>query len=498
MAAEKFTTVSVRFKIQEKDDYDLDYAYDASAAEWEKEFSSNDRLSDIDSYIKKELFGYVANFSLYLSQDITKKSSLDKLVDYSMMTTRLTDLELIPRGGITIVIDSCYSDCVETDCMNEDVTHPDYRSLEDWRRRNDELSYWKDEKERLRQGKELAKWRNSKEQKDNKEMLSRSKRDRVEKVRAKMRIKEQIEYDRIEKKTADSEFRNKQSKDAFCKVVTIRFQIPNGPSRTKSFLADDTLSCIFDYVRQEMMPAAIFVSDFNLSLRNDMLYDVVLNGKEISTKLRHLGMAVCLENHITVIPKSVMHSVAAAIFSMKKHTALACLIMLLGWIVFIRTAEENSNPMSHKSSSHHEFASPDNRVHIMIYPKRYQHELPLASYPYIVLLDTGNTVPFPLMAKRVFLELKTLGMIHDETLTASKTEAKMVNNAKLPLQDLILKTRLLFETGSGAVITLNKFQVVEGMVDDFNFGGHHLVQLGIKWRLGNDHVLIQGKKVPLI
>ena len=193
MAAEKFTTVSVRFKIQEKDDYDLDYAYDASAAEWEKEFSSNDRLSDIDSYIKKELFGYVANFSLYLSQDITKKSSLDKLVDYSMMTTRLTDLELIPRGGITIVIDFCYSDCVETDCTNVDVTHPDYRSLEDWRRRNDELSYWKDEKERLRQGKELAKWRNSKEQKDNKEMLSRCKSDRVEKVRAKMRIKVQLD-----------------------------------------------------------------------------------------------------------------------------------------------------------------------------------------------------------------------------------------------------------------------------------------------------------------
>ena len=80
MAAEKFTTVSVRFKIQEKDDYDLDYAYDASAAEWEKEFSSNDRLSDIDSYIKKELFGYVANFSLYLSHDITKNSSLDSIV----------------------------------------------------------------------------------------------------------------------------------------------------------------------------------------------------------------------------------------------------------------------------------------------------------------------------------------------------------------------------------------------------------------------------------
>jgi len=106
------------------------------------------------------------------------------------------------------------------------------------------------------------------------------------------------------------------------------------------------------------------------------------------------------------------------------------------------------------------------------------------------------------MAKNVFSELQYIGIIpYHQILAKSRIKALAISNDNFPntvsLQDLKLDTPLIFETENGAIIQISKFHVVEQPGSNFNFGKHHLTQLGVRWRLEDDYVYIQGKEVPL-
>ena len=142
---------------------------------------------------------------------------------------------------------------------------------------------------------------------------------------------------------------------------------------------------------------------------------------------------------------------------------------------------------------------PSNNIHIKIYPKQDHYKSRMERYPYHVVLDTGNQLPYPLMAKKIFSELQDIGLIpYNQILAKSKTNAVTISNDKLPLKDLKLDTPLIFESENGAIIQIRKFHVVEKMTSNFNFGKHHFTQLGVQWRLGDHYVYIKGIEVPLI
>ena len=116
------------------------------------------------------------------------------------------------------------------DSPGMDERDQQYLTLGDWRQRNEMLSLARKEKERRRQGQELARWRNAQEERYTQQCLMICKKEIEEKKLALQRVKEQIEYDKIEK-DLDLKSKNRLLEERFAREkgteVKIVFQLHN-------------------------------------------------------------------------------------------------------------------------------------------------------------------------------------------------------------------------------------------------------------------------------
>ena len=115
------------------------------------------------------------------------------------------------------------------------------------------------------------------------------------------------------------------------------------------------------------------------------------------------------------------------------------------------------------------------------------------------MLDTGNSMRYPLMGKSVYNELKAINVIkNDVELSKSGVPIKAINNKLYTAKKLQLKTPLTFLTTVGSEIRLQNFYVQDEMISHINIGKYSLSELGVKWDLRNNFVYIHDEKIPLI
>ena len=117
---------------------------------------------------------------------------------------------------------------------------------------------------------------------------------------------------------------------------------------------------------------------------------------------------------------------------------------------------------------------------------------------YITMLDTGNSMRYPIMTKRVYNELKSINVIpNNESLAESSVSIKAINNVIYKPKTLILKNPLTFLTEVGSKVTLDRFYVQNSSPSDINIGKYKLSELGTKWDLQRNFVYFDDDKIPL-
>ena len=114
------------------------------------------------------------------------------------------------------------------------------------------------------------------------------------------------------------------------------------------------------------------------------------------------------------------------------------------------------------------------------------------------MLDTGNSMRYPIMTKRVYNELKSINVIpNNESLAESSVSIKAINNVIYKPKTLILKNPLTFLTEVGSKVTLDRFYVQNSSPSDINIGKYKLSELGTKWDLQRNFVYFDDDKIPL-
>ena len=114
------------------------------------------------------------------------------------------------------------------------------------------------------------------------------------------------------------------------------------------------------------------------------------------------------------------------------------------------------------------------------------------------MLDTGNSMRYPLITKTVYDELKTIQVLsEDQSFENSNTSVQALDNHIYTIEELILQSPIIFLTDSGSEIAFDRFYVQPVMLSDINIGKYSLSRLGIKWDLQKNYVYFGKSKIKL-
>ena len=114
------------------------------------------------------------------------------------------------------------------------------------------------------------------------------------------------------------------------------------------------------------------------------------------------------------------------------------------------------------------------------------------------MLDTGNSMRYPLITSRVYEELKNIKVLsEDQTFENSNTSVQALDNHIYTIEELILQSPIIFLTDSGSEIAFDRFYVQPAMLSDINIGKYSLSRLGIKWDLQKNYVYFGKSKIKL-
>ena len=139
-------------------------------------------------------------------------------------------------------------------------------------------------------------------------------------------------------------------------------------------------------------------------------------------------------------------------------------------------------------------------VEQLIYPLNGTDILPTVQYntSFKAVLDTGNSMLYPLMTVSVLEELKSIEVISSkQKLLDTHSTGTGISGALFTTKTLNLETQLTFLTEVGTKIHLRNFYVVDKMPEDINIGKYAMSQLGIRWDSKQDYVYLGKDKIPL-
>ena len=114
------------------------------------------------------------------------------------------------------------------------------------------------------------------------------------------------------------------------------------------------------------------------------------------------------------------------------------------------------------------------------------------------MLDTGNSMRYPLITSRVYEELKNIIVLSEvQTFENSNTSVQALDNHIYTIEELILQSPIIFLTDSGSEIAFDRFYVQPAMLSDINIGKYSLSRLEIKWDLQKNYVYFGKSKIKL-
>ena len=115
-----------------------------------------------------------------------------------------------------------------------------------------------------------------------------------------------------------------------------------------------------------------------------------------------------------------------------------------------------------------------------------------------VALDSGNSLVYPAISTHVIDELKMMKIIPRNTeLIKAKATIKGADGKAINIRG-ILNISLPIKIGNNQQLPLEKYYVVDALVNELNLGTYQMGRINCKWTFNTQEISIMGERKELI